>query len=101
MSLTGTGNHKKSPPRPSLASGSTLNDRLPRLHRALWPQQNSPDYERLVKRPPFKRDTTRHLRWTLRATPPLLPTGRRVPVYLSFGNSSVYSHCPAWGDRHR
>ncbi|GBM64635.1 hypothetical protein AVEN_91706-1 [Araneus ventricosus] len=28
--------HKKPSPRPSLAPESTLNDRPPRLHRALW-----------------------------------------------------------------
>ncbi|GBN26476.1 hypothetical protein AVEN_201728-1 [Araneus ventricosus] len=43
--------HKKPSPRPALASGSTLNGRLPRLHRALWSPHNIPHYERLMRRP--------------------------------------------------
>ncbi|GBM21422.1 hypothetical protein AVEN_147904-1 [Araneus ventricosus] len=34
--------HKKLSSRPALAPGSTLNDRPPRLHRALWSLHNSP-----------------------------------------------------------
>ncbi|GBL85948.1 hypothetical protein AVEN_174871-1 [Araneus ventricosus] len=46
--------HKKTSPRPSLAPGSTLNDRPPRLHWALWSPHNSPNYERYYS----KRHTT-------------------------------------------
>ncbi|GBO11626.1 hypothetical protein AVEN_237823-1 [Araneus ventricosus] len=75
--------HKKSSHRPALAPGSTLNDRQPRLHRALWSPHNSPHYERFMRRPPFYRGTTRHQIWALRATPPLLYSPReREPAYL-------------------
>ncbi|GBM81813.1 hypothetical protein AVEN_12919-1 [Araneus ventricosus] len=49
-----------------------MNDGPPRIHRTLWPPHNSPHYERLMRRPPFYRGTTRHQRWALRAAPPLL-----------------------------
>ncbi|GBN62507.1 hypothetical protein AVEN_163860-1 [Araneus ventricosus] len=45
--------HKKTSPRSALAPGSTLNDRLPRLHRALWFPHSSSHYERLMRRPPI------------------------------------------------
>ncbi|GBM14219.1 hypothetical protein AVEN_167305-1 [Araneus ventricosus] len=81
---------KKTSHRPALEPGSTLNGRPPRFHRALWSPHNSPHYERLMRRPPFYRGTTRHQRWTLRATPPLLyPPREREPAYLSDSFSSV------------
>ncbi|GBM60989.1 hypothetical protein AVEN_199791-1 [Araneus ventricosus] len=45
--------YKETSHRPSLAPGSTLNDRPPRLHRAQWAPHNSPHYERLMRRPPI------------------------------------------------
>ncbi|GBL72731.1 hypothetical protein AVEN_127964-1 [Araneus ventricosus] len=39
----------KPSPRSALSSGSTLNDRPPRLHKALWHPHNSPHYERLMR----------------------------------------------------
>ncbi|GBN59525.1 hypothetical protein AVEN_48458-1 [Araneus ventricosus] len=52
---------------------------------ALWPTQNSPDYERPVHRPPLllRGGTTSHQRWALSATSPLVyPTGKRDSAYL-------------------
>ncbi|GBO03319.1 hypothetical protein AVEN_42486-1 [Araneus ventricosus] len=43
--------HKKPSPRPALGPRPTLNDRPPRLHRALGPPHNSPHYELLMRRP--------------------------------------------------
>ncbi|GBO30659.1 hypothetical protein AVEN_252713-1 [Araneus ventricosus] len=45
--------HKKTSPRTALARGSTLNDRLPRRHRALWFPHSSCHYERLMRRRPI------------------------------------------------
>ncbi|GBL90643.1 hypothetical protein AVEN_219312-1 [Araneus ventricosus] len=45
--------HKKPSPHPFLAPGSSLNARLPRLHRALWSPHNIPHYERVMRRPPI------------------------------------------------
>ncbi|GBO05654.1 hypothetical protein AVEN_172526-1 [Araneus ventricosus] len=45
--------HKKTSLRPTLAPGSTLNDRSLRLHQALWSPHNSPHYIRLMRRPPI------------------------------------------------
>ncbi|GBN55032.1 hypothetical protein AVEN_80472-1, partial [Araneus ventricosus] len=43
-----------------------------------------------MRRPPFYRDTTRHRRWALRATSPLLYLPKeREPAYLSGSFSSV------------
>ncbi|GBM20864.1 hypothetical protein AVEN_224111-1 [Araneus ventricosus] len=42
--------HKKSSHLPALTPGFTLNDRPPRLHRALWSPHNSPHYELLMRR---------------------------------------------------
>ncbi|GBN62271.1 hypothetical protein AVEN_48672-1 [Araneus ventricosus] len=48
--------------------------------------------------PPFYRGTTRHRRWAVRVTPPLLfPPGKREPSYLSGGFSSLNSLCPHRG----
>ncbi|GBO26721.1 hypothetical protein AVEN_238191-1 [Araneus ventricosus] len=45
--------HKKTSPCPALVPGSTLNDRPPRLHRALWSLHNSPHHERHIRRSPI------------------------------------------------
>ncbi|GBN23039.1 hypothetical protein AVEN_269319-1 [Araneus ventricosus] len=45
--------HKKPSPRPAFAPGSTLNGRLPRLHRALWSPHNSPITSGSCVDPPF------------------------------------------------
>ncbi|GBM67289.1 hypothetical protein AVEN_201219-1 [Araneus ventricosus] len=78
--------HKKPSPQPSLAPGSTLNDQPPRLHRALC----SPITSGSCNDPPFYRGTTRHRRWALRATPPLLyPPRERVLANLCGSFSPV------------
>ncbi|GBM80350.1 hypothetical protein AVEN_171869-1 [Araneus ventricosus] len=78
-------NHKKLSPRPALASGSTVNDRPPRLHRALWPPHKYPHHERLMRRPLYYRGKIRHRRWALTATPPLLypPRSENLLTYMA------------------
>ncbi|GBM60759.1 hypothetical protein AVEN_233826-1 [Araneus ventricosus] len=84
--------------RPALTSGSTMNDRPPRLHWALCPPHNSLITSGSCDDPSFYRGTTRHRRWALRVTPLLLyPPGKREPAYLSGGFSSVNSWCPPPG----
>ncbi|GBL73271.1 hypothetical protein AVEN_159316-1 [Araneus ventricosus] len=72
------GNHKKPSPRPALASGSTLNDQPPRLHRSLWARLIAPITNGLCDDNPFYRILA------LRNTPSLLyPPGKRESAYLS------------------
>ncbi|GBO43397.1 hypothetical protein AVEN_229646-1 [Araneus ventricosus] len=42
--------HKKTSQTPCLGTPSTMNDRPPRLHQALWSPHNSPHYEWLMRR---------------------------------------------------
>ncbi|GBL96389.1 hypothetical protein AVEN_43710-1 [Araneus ventricosus] len=80
---------------PALASGSTLNDRLPRLHRVLWPLHNSPHYERLMRRPPVLPGYDPSSEMGPKShTTITAPTREARTRLLSGGFSSVNSRCP-------
>ncbi|GBM32990.1 hypothetical protein AVEN_263485-1 [Araneus ventricosus] len=87
--------YKKISPRPVLAPGSTLTTGRRDFIGHCDPRIIAPITSGSCDDPPFYQRTSRHRRWDVRVTPPLLYLPReREPAYLSGIFSSVYFAMP-------